>query len=662
METDTDEAAGASSTAFGGQPSGCGLLARTIVESPIVYWALPVQLRSSTRCDVAFVGEHFVQISEVRRIGKSGKATQLHHVARHSGFGSKIRNAGVLGQGSEPGDPNPTSSSMSGHMNGPAGESIPPQILVLFLECGDLVFLFVRADGSTAESRLPPHVLIHVNQGFHFAVDPSSRYMATGTPEGLIIIYQMESMSELDRQYSASGSIKPVNTFRARSVQGVIHKMDFLFPHPKQLDQVILLLLVVRGGATTMVTYEWQAGEDLDVVMAQEKPGHRLPPGHEMPLLVIPLMQRSAFLLVSETSTLIIRDALEGSVNVETVNLGSPPATEYHHGLGPPLWTCWARGYRHKNFQALKDDLYLAREDGMIIHIALQSELFQKTFLGATNCSISTAFTVILDRSFDFLFVGGDSSSGTVLEVEPRNPLYQLAMIPNWTPAIDIVTTDVDSVGVRAPGQSKMHHHHHHHHKVFAATGRGASAAITEFRFGIQADIGLDMDFGEPVKKCWVFKGYFGANHSQRQNPPHYHILLGLPDSSALLSLPRDLSEAVMYGAEDTGFDLGCRTLDAMQRDDGTIIQVTEHSTVFITRSTRCVESPMLEYPFDTTIAYSYWRQCSSHTQHNLWSRLWNCRPRRLLGRLGRGCTPYRAGNLRDLPCQSGGWTRSGAA
>lgn len=38
------------------QAPKCAILSRTVVNSPIVRWILPVRIRSSTQVDVAFVG------------------------------------------------------------------------------------------------------------------------------------------------------------------------------------------------------------------------------------------------------------------------------------------------------------------------------------------------------------------------------------------------------------------------------------------------------------------------------------------------------------------------------------------------------------------------------------------------------------------------------
>ena len=38
------------------RPPECGLLTRTVIESPVVQWILPARLRSAARNDVAFIG------------------------------------------------------------------------------------------------------------------------------------------------------------------------------------------------------------------------------------------------------------------------------------------------------------------------------------------------------------------------------------------------------------------------------------------------------------------------------------------------------------------------------------------------------------------------------------------------------------------------------
>jgi hypothetical protein len=38
------------------KPATCGVLTRTVIESPVVHWILPARLRSMQHNDVAFIG------------------------------------------------------------------------------------------------------------------------------------------------------------------------------------------------------------------------------------------------------------------------------------------------------------------------------------------------------------------------------------------------------------------------------------------------------------------------------------------------------------------------------------------------------------------------------------------------------------------------------
>lgn len=38
------------------KPPACGIISRTVIESPVVHWILPVWLRSPSHNDVAFIG------------------------------------------------------------------------------------------------------------------------------------------------------------------------------------------------------------------------------------------------------------------------------------------------------------------------------------------------------------------------------------------------------------------------------------------------------------------------------------------------------------------------------------------------------------------------------------------------------------------------------
>ncbi|ERT02628.1 hypothetical protein HMPREF1624_00929 [Sporothrix schenckii ATCC 58251] len=144
------------------QPPTIGILTKTVIESPVAHWMLPVRLRSAQHMDVAVIGDHYVQISELGRDGR------LRNIVRKTDFGSRIRNAKVIGTSPESatddendevqvhikteiddskldnGDNNSTSGDeemggMKPHRSTDkaVGLSLPPQQLLVVLESGD---------------------------------------------------------------------------------------------------------------------------------------------------------------------------------------------------------------------------------------------------------------------------------------------------------------------------------------------------------------------------------------------------------------------------------------------------------------------------------------------------------------------------------------------
>ena len=394
-----------------------------------------------------------MQISEFR------KDEQLHPVARKSDFGSRIRNARVVGSVSDrprsedpvadsilKGEDEDISASASMSTSGSAipvprasGTSgadghlkLPPQLLVLILESGITIFLFVRQGQhggmEFVTSRFNSPVPRKIHPGFHFAVDPRSRYMALACAEGLFIVYELENMATLGERYASLQPLKPIKNHRPRAVLGVIHKMEFLYPWPDD-DHVILLLIVVKNGKSRMIHYEWRAGDNLQMVLGEEKHGHRLPTEHQIPLLVIPLTVRSSFLAVSQNSIGVCKDALQGPPNIEEVDTEILTATDSHQGMGHPLWTAWSRPFRRLDYHRNKDNIYLAREDGVVMYLEIDSEDILSASSHVGNMSnISTAFTTVYSKFEDILIIAGDSSPGGIWKVN----LVRVHETPDW--------------------------------------------------------------------------------------------------------------------------------------------------------------------------------------------------------------------------------------
>lgn len=110
----------------------------------------------------------------------------------------------------------------------------------------------------------------------------------------------------------------------------------------------------------------------------------------------------------------------------------------------------------------------------------------------------------------------------------------------------------------------------HKQDNIFSASCRGLKGSVVQWRWGIQARIGLDIETGEPIRQAWTFTTHHG-------NETVLYGLLALPHSSIVLRFSESLDQIDAVPTEDTSFDLTSRTLHAVQVSD-TIIQVTENS------------------------------------------------------------------------------------
>lgn len=316
------------------------------------------------------------------------------------------------------------------------GDGLPPQILVLVLENAEVLFLFInqKPDGSHEfVIRNYPCETKVAYMGYHLCMDPTSRCLAIGSPEGYVLFYELESFETMNTAYARDGTFDPVRRRHAQAVHGIIHRIDFLYTRPEDnFHFIFLLVLVRREGRPThpsarisrMLTFEWVVGDDLCRVFSEEKAGLRLPPEHVMPLLVIPIKFRSSFFTVSAGEIGLVRNTVEGSPDFELLYTDSPDATPLHHGTYEPLWTAWARPFRRERYFEKRDVIYMAREDGAIIHIEIDGRdmVPSVTNVGCLNTNVNTAFAMSYDRFSDVIIIGGDSGPGGVWKVSLTTP------------------------------------------------------------------------------------------------------------------------------------------------------------------------------------------------------------------------------------------------
>lgn len=111
---------------------------------------------------------------------------------------------------------------------------------------------------------------------------------------------------------------------------------------------------------------------------------------------------------------------------------------------------------------------------------------------------------------------------------------------------------------------------------MFAATGNGAHGAITEYRFGLQASIGADIEV-DLSKKAWLF---------HIEGEAVYNILVSLVNRSDVLVADEGWENVKLAAPEDVFFDLNSETLDA-RKIGSSIVQVSMSSIVIIAHNQR---------------------------------------------------------------------------
>ncbi|KAL1838353.1 hypothetical protein VTJ49DRAFT_2784 [Mycothermus thermophilus] len=590
------------------EPPCCGILTRTVVESNRAHQILPVRLRSPDHNDLAFIGElildqdHFIQICELRN-------GRLRNVVRKNDFGSRIRNACVVGSAVIPelnddvlaGSSSDSRIKMEDAPEGllsfsQTGRSLgvtplPPQMLMVALESGEIAFLFLKpgVDGRLAwviasRTSAPDHLRL----GFHLAVDPSSRYAVLAGPMDCFCVYELASYADMNDRYLSGERVRTVRSVRLLNVPGVIHKITFLYPRPGDDHHIILLIVLVKGGKSKTVIYEWELGDNLATVFSMERRSHRMPDEFRLPLLIIPLRVQSAFVAITEDKMAVCTECLHGPPKFQAVPPQPAPQTDRRRGRHRhSLWTAWARPFRLPSYGKSHDCIYLAREDGVVTFLEADedSNLSRSTFLQPFPCNISTAFACAFDHSTDVLFLASESGPGGYWR-----PTEFLGVISIATTAVDFAITGGSPGRQQDPRPDEstalwQRLRHQNPGRIFVGgPGDGTNGAVTEYRYGLRANIGLDVDYGPGMKKAWLLEVHKPGFNG-------YLLLISLPDTTTALMVSYDFSSADVVASDRISFDLASTTL-ALVRSSGVIIQITSRMIVVAT------EDRSASYPF----------------------------------------------------------------
>jgi len=159
-------------------------------------------------------------------------------------------------------------------------------------------------------------------------------------------------------------------------------------------------------------------------------------------------------------------------------------------------------------------------------------------------------------------------------------------MLPNWSPSVDVLTTDEFSKWnqvVGAKGNRLVSWKQHRYDssfapsaRIFTASGNGVTGTVAELRHGIAANIGLDIEYESPIRQCWIFPTDIATGSSG------FDVLLSLPYRSVVLHFSADLADADEPEPTQVPYDLSSRTVCAAQISSDTIAQATESRVVLV--------------------------------------------------------------------------------
>ena len=386
-------------------------------------------------------------------------------------------------------------------------------------------------------------------------------------------------------------------------LDGTILKMEFLHPPEKEANRIILLLVVAWGHQSHLICYDWNA--DLPLHQSQLRPNKMLlHPDERLPLLLIPLLKNSAFILVCENRMVLIKDILTGTFQRYFHCLAAEQEPQ-QPGVSNrrPIWVQWARPMRSKKLRPNEDNIVLCREDGivqyMVVDHGIKQMIDSNHNVGRLGVNMNTSFATVDLGLYteDLLVAGGDESDGGLWAFPPRQEYpNQRGVIPNWTPINDFAVAngpiDRQTAGISAPANNASKGQQ----RLFACSGRGNHGAISEIRYGVEASKKITTaDIGDELKNgvvgIWALHGFYGNVGEQNTHLKDVtYVIMSYPQRTHLLRLwlhqdldhIRDhvglLEPVIHLISDDIGLELNARTIAVGRTTQGLTIQITEKS------------------------------------------------------------------------------------
>jgi hypothetical protein len=553
-----------------------GVLTKTIVRSPVCKFILHARVRHPDLNDVVFVGEDFVHVKQVKR---SGDLCHLEHVATKDDFGTRIKAAKTFTV-----DPNSTQdeddfikTELADSQTKRANTALPPQFVVLTLESDDLLFLYLKDDGTGVlefvhqPCPMPSYDSAIHQTGDHLAIDPSSRALAVAANEREVIIYSSKTTEQLHHELGTNHpDWCPVSSQRPLAVNGVIQHLEFLHPPDNDPDHIILLVILIDQRRTKALWIDWYGNTQLR--HASVHPAQPIDAPRTVSNLLIPVRD-AAFLMITGSEMKLHKDVLSGSMRSLSLDPIVEKSTSPGQSSRKPIWTSWCRPLRNRTMQ--DDVFYLIREDGLVLLIIITDiDTIHTTHAGNIGCHAGSAFASLGDPSDpDILAVIGDMSNGQVVHmgnwpspvrITERSRVETMEMqpnitLPNWTPSIEMVVSKLSQTHSRTSRISNS---------VFVTSGRQPHGAITELRKGFEAISTTYFEIGD-------LRSTIGAWVLPNISTGSILILLSTPSSTRLIDLGPNLEVDELDTAV---MALDQCTLTAAILDNGHLVQVCERT------------------------------------------------------------------------------------
>ncbi|KAG8526476.1 uncharacterized protein KY384_008676 [Bacidia gigantensis] len=596
------------------------ILTQTLVQSPILKSIHSARIRHRSRNDIVYITENAVHIKEAYAVKvKEEHAVQfqaaqwkyyLESVKVKNDFDSGIRTSAVFGLSKR--SSKPLLNPLDIH-NDPLGTQLPSNMRIRTTEekYSDQMLeddildpssdeaetgIVITKDSqavpevpSCCDSRhprhhiLPPQVLVLILENakivFLYAISGPSRVIAVGAHEGVFRVYTLKSRDILRKELQSSPFLRPIESERSFTVDGIILNMEFLHPTKSDEEHAILLLVVSRDGRSRLMWYEWNI--KIALRDAQINPStYALAAENRLPVLLIPLLSFNAFAIVGESCITIYKDLLKGIPDVFSHRLALPDETkevqDLPHSRNHPLWVQWARPMRSPTEKA-GENIYLCREDGVVHYIEFkcnrQSMLESSHNAGKLGTTVNTSFAVIdfgLNTD-DLIVAGSDSSAEGVWRFPARQTVEDLSTLTGWISLNDCTSTLVRQEPFQRSVADVVCPNARSCSRLYASTGRAQGGCVSELNHGLQAARSVDLI---------DLKGVIDTTSLE------VFILCALKEATlALISHPASSSLLLITDGADPellqdlkGFILDSKTIVVKSISEGVVCQVTSRS------------------------------------------------------------------------------------